>query len=65
MEHDSLISAVINVGGEKLDLLVSPVSDNDGAYLGAMVCWEVITTKEKLITDLTETAGTLHRPHQN
>ena len=38
-------SAHIKVGEETLDLLVSPISDNKGEYLGAMVTWEVITKK--------------------
>ncbi len=41
--------ATISVGPEKLDLLVSPIYDPKGDYLGAMVTWEVIT--EKLATE--------------
>lgn len=37
--------AVIGLGPEKLDLLVSPVRGRDGEYLGAMVTWSVITQK--------------------
>jgi len=40
--------AVISVGPEKADLLVSPVYDSSGKYLGPMVTWEVITEKLKL-----------------
>jgi methyl-accepting chemotaxis protein len=51
--------AIIDVGPEKLDLLVSAVSDNNGNYLGPMVNWSVATTKLKLITDLSEASGQL------
>ncbi|HVW32404.1 MAG TPA: methyl-accepting chemotaxis protein [Acidimicrobiia bacterium] len=37
--------ANINVGPETLDLLVSPIKDKDGNYIGAMATWEVITDK--------------------
>lgn len=37
--------AVISVGPEKLDLLVSAVQAPDGRYLGAMLTWAVITEK--------------------
>lgn len=51
--------AVIEVGGEKLDLLVSPVFESDGTYVGPMVNWSVVTTKIKLIDDLTEASNQL------
>ena len=37
--------ANIAVGPETLDLLVSPILDQNKNYLGAMVTWEVITVK--------------------
>ena len=37
--------AVIDFGGEKLDLLVSGTYDEAGDYLGPMVTWEVVTDK--------------------
>ena len=37
--------AIISVGPEKLDLLVSPTFDANGEYIGAMVTWEVITKR--------------------
>ena len=40
--------ATIAIGPEKADLLVSPVYDEAGEYLGPMVTWEVITEKLKL-----------------
>lgn len=46
--------SVIDVGPEKLDLLVSPIYDKNGTYLGPMVSWEVVTTKQRLVNDLSE-----------
>ena len=43
--------ALIDVGPEKLDLLVSPIVDNDGKYLGPMVTWEVVTQKLKIAVE--------------
>lgn len=37
--------AVISVGDQKADLLVTPVYDATGKYLGPMVTWEVVTEK--------------------
>ncbi len=37
--------AQIGVGPETLDLLVSPIFDNKGVYMGPMVCWELVTEK--------------------
>ncbi len=53
--------ANITVGPETLDLLVSPVLDQDRNYLGAMVTWEVVTQKlaaEKQIRDAAEREAT-------
>ncbi len=47
----------IQVGNETLNLLVSPILDQNKNYLGAMVTWEVITQKlatEKAIKDAAE-----------
>ena len=40
--------ANIQLGGETLSLLVSPIYGADGDYLGPMVTWEVITEKLRL-----------------
>ena len=40
--------ATIAIGPEKADLLVSPIYDPIGKYLGPMVTWEVITEKLSL-----------------
>src|SRR5690349_20892499 len=34
--------AVISIGPEKADLLVSPIYDDAGEYLGPMVTWDVV-----------------------
>lgn len=39
--------AMIQVGPETLDILVSPIKDKQGNYLGPMVTWEVVTEKLK------------------
>ncbi len=45
--------AKINVGTEVLDLLVSPVRDKSGKYLGPMVTWEVVTEKLRAEAEMT------------
>lgn len=44
--------AVISLGPEKLDLNISAVRNKDGAYIGAMVNWQLITDKVHLVNDL-------------
>ncbi len=39
--------AIIEVGDEKLDLLVTAMLAADGSYMGPMVTWEVVTEKVK------------------
>jgi methyl-accepting chemotaxis protein len=51
--------AIISVGDQKLDLLVSPILDSQSKYLGAMVCWSIVTEKLNLINDLTTTSTQL------
>lgn len=48
--------AQIQVGPETLDLLVSPIYDDRKQYLGAMVTWEVITSKLKMESEIKEGA---------
>ncbi|EQC47410.1 methyl-accepting chemotaxis protein [Bacteriovorax sp. Seq25_V] len=52
-------NAIIGLGPEKLDLLISPIFDLDGKYLGPMVTWNVVTTKFELINDLSKSADDL------
>lgn len=51
--------AIIQVGDQKLDLLVSAIEDNQSKYLGAMVTWSIVTEKLHLISDLTSTSTQL------
>jgi len=51
--------AIIQLGPEKLDLLVSAVIDNNGKYMGAMVNWDVVTDKVQLVDDLKKSADEL------
>jgi methyl-accepting chemotaxis protein len=44
--------AVIQVGPEKLDLLVSAVYDQNQNYMGPMVTWEVVTEKLRAHTEV-------------
>ena len=52
-------TAKIHLGPETLDLLVSPISDATGKYIGPMVTWSVITNNVKLAHELEETASQL------
>ena len=51
--------AIIQLGPEKLDLLVSAVVDSKGKYMGAMVNWDVVTSKVQLVDDLKNSADEL------
>lgn len=42
---------VIRVGEEHLDLLITPVRDEKGAYVGAMATWSIVTEKVKAEAD--------------
>jgi methyl-accepting chemotaxis protein len=53
--------AIIQLGPEKLDLLVSAVMDNRGNFMGAMVNWDVVTDKVHLVEDLKKSADELSR----
>ncbi|HEY4409333.1 MAG TPA: methyl-accepting chemotaxis protein [Acidimicrobiia bacterium] len=48
--------ANIDVGPEILDLLVSPIRDKEGHYIGAMATWELITGKLRMEQLAKETA---------
>lgn len=51
--------AVISLGEEKLDLLVSPIRDKAGTYIGAMATWSVITQQLRIEQQVAETAKTV------
>ncbi|MCA1983188.1 methyl-accepting chemotaxis protein [Nocardioides nematodiphilus] len=46
--------ANIGVGPETLDLLVSPIHDEKGEYVGAMATWDVVTDKLRMEREATE-----------
>ena len=58
------INSEIQVGPEILDLLVSPIVDSEGEFLGAMASWSVITKQRALdaevarVTQMMENAPT-------
>ncbi|TNM44222.1 hypothetical protein FHP29_05835 [Nocardioides albidus] len=49
--------ADIRVGDQTLDLLVSAITDTNGAYVGAMATWEVITDRLRIERESTEAAA--------
>ena len=49
-------TAVISLGEEKLDLLVSAIYDDKNNYVGAMLTWELITEKLRLEEQAKEAA---------
>jgi len=51
--------AVISLGPEKLDLLVSAITSDKGEYIGAMVTWDLVTTRHQLVHDLQRTSDEL------
>ena len=50
-------NALINVGPDVLDLLVSPTYDNEGRYSGPMVTWNVVTEKLALENSMSQTSA--------
>jgi methyl-accepting chemotaxis protein len=57
--------AVIQLGPEKLDLLVSPIMDKDNNYIGPMVTWEVVTEKLKLEEEQARTMSMVEKSALN
>jgi len=45
-------NALIQVGEERLDLLVSPLLDASGSYTGPMLSWSVVTENFKMATNV-------------
>lgn len=43
---------IIDVGPEKVDLLVSPTFDKNGQYSGPMVSWEIVTEKLEVESEI-------------
>lgn len=48
--------AIIQVGPEKLDLLVTAILDTNGTYMGPMLTWEVVTEKLRLEQEIKDSA---------
>ena len=46
--------AMIEVGPEKLDLLVTAITDKDGVYIGPMLTWSVVSEQINLATSVKE-----------
>lgn len=64
--------AIIDVGPEKLDLLVNPIFDKEGKYTGAMLTWSVVTEQvrikeqeARIKKELEDTIATLKSSSQN
>ena len=57
--------AIIEVGPEKLDLLVSPVFNQDGSYMGPMVTWDVVTEKLKVEESMARAESMVERSPLN
>ncbi|MFP4314095.1 MAG: methyl-accepting chemotaxis protein, partial [Alphaproteobacteria bacterium] len=49
--------AKIQVGPEKMALLVSAIRDKQGEYVGAMLTWEIITAKEAMGENVNNVVG--------
>lgn len=52
-------NALIQVGPEKLNLLVSAITDSQGNYMGPMVTWEVVSDRVALVEDLNKSSQEL------
>jgi methyl-accepting chemotaxis protein len=51
--------ALITLGPEKLELLITSSIDHSGTYLGAALSWSIVTARVELIRDLTQSADDL------
>jgi methyl-accepting chemotaxis protein len=54
----------INVGPELFELLVSPMNDEAGRYLGAMITWEVVTERIEAQKREAETSADIRAVNQ-
>ncbi|GJM25057.1 MAG: methyl-accepting chemotaxis protein [Phycisphaerae bacterium] len=52
-------NAIIELGDQKLDLLVSAIYDDTGEYIGPMVTWDLVTEKVRLEELAQDNAGKL------
>lgn len=51
--------AIISIGDEKLDVLITASVDSYGNYLGVALSWTMATAKDALINDLTKASANL------
>ena len=58
-------NAIIAVGDEKLDLLVTASYDDDGEYLGPMVTWSIVTEKLRLESEAAEKSAIVENAPTN
>ena len=56
---------VVDIGADKVELLVSPIRDADGTFLGVMVTWEIVTRKLKTQTELARALSMLENAPSN
>ncbi len=49
--------AKIQLGTETLDLLVSPITNRQGAYIGSMATWAVVSDRVKMANDFEKDIG--------
>ena len=57
--------ALISLGGERLDLNISALYDQEGAYIGPMVTWELITDKVTLVDEVKQSSMSLASSAKN
>jgi methyl-accepting chemotaxis protein len=57
--------AMIQVGPETLDLLVSPIYDQNKNYLGPMITWSVVTQKLKTETEMARVSNMMENAPVN
>jgi methyl-accepting chemotaxis protein len=57
--------AIIDIGPEKADLLISPIKDAHGDYIGAMATWEVVTRKLQLEAEMARMSSMIENSPTN
>lgn len=57
--------AIISLGPEKLDILVSSVIDDQGEFIGSVLTWFIATSRVELINNLSKSVEDLTNAAQN
>ena len=57
--------SVINIGPEKLEILIGAIFDDRGSYLGPMITWEIVTNKIELVRNLNKASDNLSSAASN